>query len=174
MIYEYDREWSDRFIPAIRRIVGPNLLVPSDYQRDAKQATDLVVLKARVEARVLDVAARVRAPGYGIRYPWEFTIRSHRESGAVTELEKILTGFANWMFYGHADVDQRSIARGFLIDLDCFRSWVRSGAPGMRTGEKSNRDGTYFRWFDLSTLPPGWRHMVIDRSHPIPFVERVH
>ena len=43
MGYELDRSWSDRFIPAMRQIIGPHLLEPSSFDVDTKQATDLVM-----------------------------------------------------------------------------------------------------------------------------------
>ena len=60
---------------------------------------DLVILKARSMA----IGVRVRRPGYAERFPGQFTIRSHRESGAKTELRKIVEGWGDWLFYGHAD-----------------------------------------------------------------------
>jgi hypothetical protein len=56
--YRRDRAWSDAFIPAIKKIVGPYLLEPSSFEIDAQQATDLIVLLARD----LRIAARVRLP----------------------------------------------------------------------------------------------------------------
>ena len=40
-------EWSDIFLPQIKKIVGPLLLEPASFELDASEATDLVVLKAR-------------------------------------------------------------------------------------------------------------------------------
>lgn len=69
MGYESDRAWSDQFIPAMRQIIGPFLLEPSSFEVDTKQASDLVVLRARDQM----VACRVRRQGYAERYPYEFT-----------------------------------------------------------------------------------------------------
>lgn len=88
--YSFDRKWSDVMIPQIKRLVGPKLLEESSFENDAQQATDLMILNARDKR----IAARVRRPGYADRYPYEFTIRSHRDSGSKTELEKLLTALA--------------------------------------------------------------------------------
>jgi hypothetical protein len=40
MSYLHDREWSDRYIPEIKAIVGSHLLVESPLEVDRRQATD--------------------------------------------------------------------------------------------------------------------------------------
>lgn len=160
--YAEDRAWSDIYIPAIKRIVGPLLLEEASFEVDTKQAADLVVLKARN----MMIAARVRRFGYAERYPWEFTIRAHRDSGAKTELQKILDGFGDWMFYGHAGQRIGEICRWFVVDLDRFRAGVTrdSVAKGKEIwwGKKSNQDGTYFCWFDVRKFP---EHILVGSSH---------
>ena len=42
-----DRRWSDQYLPQIRAIVGPRLLVPSSLERDRNEGADLVVLTGR-------------------------------------------------------------------------------------------------------------------------------
>lgn len=99
--YESDRRWSDKFIPAIKQIVGPRLLSVTPDEIDCKQAADLMVFTARD----MKIAARVRRPGFADKYPYEFTIRARRDSGAETELSKIVNGWGDWLFYGHADAE---------------------------------------------------------------------
>jgi hypothetical protein len=155
--YEDNRTWSDRYIPTIRQIVGPHLLVPSPFEVDCAQATDLIVLRARD----MRIACRVRRPGYLAKYPNQFTIRSHLDNGAETELQKIINGFGDWMFYGHA-IDNESviIEVWWLIDLAAFRAHlVRDGflrdknKNRLRWGKKLNDDGTEFVWFDIGSFP---------------------
>lgn len=150
--YVQDRQWSDRFIPHIKCIVGPRLMAESSFDVDTKQATDLIILRARN----MMVAARVRRPGYFSRYPHEFTIRSDRDSGAETELQKVVNGFGDWMFYGHADETERHIAHWHLIDLHAWRAhMIRDGQREKRQlvhGKKSNGDGTHFQWFDIASF----------------------
>jgi hypothetical protein len=145
MSYRRDRAWSDAFIPAIKKIVGPHLLEPSTLEVDTKQATDLVVLTGRN----LTIAARVRRPGFAERFPFQFTIRAHRDSGALTELQKIVDHWGDWFFYGHA-VSDKAIDRWMIVDLHSFRSaLIRRIIPPDMTGSTNNGDGTAFQWFDV-------------------------
>jgi hypothetical protein len=151
--YAYDRQWSDRFIPEIKRIVGPHLLEAADLELDAKEATDLIVFRARD----MRIAARIRRAGYAERYPFDITIRAHRDSGSKTELSKIIDGFGDWFFYGHADASEDRIGLWWLIDLHHFRAALirasRNNGASLQCGDKSNGDGTYFKWFDLRSFP---------------------
>lgn len=162
--YKLDRAWSDQFIPAIRQIVGPHLLVPSPLDVDCQQAADLIVLKARD----MTIAARVRRFGYAERYPYEFTIRSKRDSGHKTELSKLMDGWGDWMFYGHASVSEGKLDRWWLIDLHAWRQ--RLLKQGYKKGwcdlviSKSNGDGTHFVAFDLRRFSPS---ILIAGSHPL-------
>jgi len=157
--YSIDRSWSDRFIPAIKRIVGPLLLEEASFEVDTKQATDLIVLNARNKM----IAARVRRSGYANKYGFEFTIRSHRDSGAKTELQKVVDGFADWMFYGHADGDTAGILRWMVIDLDALRAaLIRHQYKPMK---QSNGDGTHFVAFDVRQLPG---NCIVASSFEIP------
>lgn len=165
MNYETNREWSDKYIPAISRIVGPKLLIPAPFEVDAKQATDLIVLRARDMA----IAARVRRPGFADLYPFEFTIRSKLDSGTKTELSKIVDGWGDWMFYGHAASQGDGFARWFLIDLHKFRAaLIRDGMRGgdqIQWEQKSNKDGrTHFVAFDLRSFIPT---ILVASSHEI-------
>jgi hypothetical protein len=162
--YSSDRQWSDLMIPQIKQIVGPFLLETSSFDVDAKQATDLIVFTARD----MRIAARVRRPGYAERYPYEFTIRCKRDSGAETELSKIVNGWGDWLFYGHADASNW-IARWFLIDLHAFRAaLIRCAMNGasLKVTEKANGDGTYFKSFDLRSFPER-PAILIGASHDI-------
>lgn len=147
MGYDIDRRWSDAFIPAIKKIVGPLLLEESSFEVDTQQAADLVVLNARYKT----IACRVRRHGYADTYGYEFTIRSKRDTGAKTELEKIVDGFGDWMFYGHAHENGMDISRWMVINLPAWRAAIiRKQAKAI---PQSNRDGTHFVAFDVRGLP---------------------
>jgi hypothetical protein len=154
-LYDIDRKWSDRFIPEIQQKVGPMLLVASPFEIDAKEASDLIVLKARD----MRIAARVRRPGYIERYKYQFTVRSKRNNGAKTEMRKLIEGFADWMFYGHSDEEEKRLAEWMLIDLNVWRAFLleRSYKNGWRTlvaDEKGNTDkATQFMAFDVRSFP---------------------
>ena len=147
--YRSDRAWSDTYIPTIRRIVGPLLLEPAPDDDDRERATDLMVLRVGD----MRVAARVRKRGYAAVYPTQFTIRSRRESGATTELKKILDGWGDWLFYGHATLRPAEIRPWFLLDLKAFRHHVTTSVGPLDDGEIPNNDGTWFRAYEIRRFP---------------------
>ncbi|WP_306114209.1 MULTISPECIES: hypothetical protein [unclassified Roseovarius] len=158
--YSINRNWSDQFLPQIKRIVGSHLLETSPDPLDWHQATDLLML----DARDMRIAARVRRPGYATQYPHQFTIRSRVASGAETELSKIVNGKGDWLFYGHANAAQTAIESWYLIDLRAFRAGlIRQGSDGLVWGNKTNADGTRFTWFDIRSFPEEPR-LVVARS----------
>ncbi len=167
--YSKDREWSDQYIPAIQKIVGPHLLVPAPFEIDAKKATDLIVLRARD----MMIACRVPRPAkdgersYAERYPDQFTIRSHRDSGAETELAKIVDGWGDWMFYAHAAETVAAFEQWFLVNLHAWRAHMIRSRKIIRKGNQSNGDGTHFAWFDLRSFPPK-PPILIASSHLVP------
>lgn len=174
MSYADDRAWSDRYLPIMRILIGPHLLTPSPLEVDTKQAADLIVLRGRD----MTIACRIRRHGYADRYPWDITIRSKRDSGARTELEKIVEGWADWFFYGHAALDHGALDRWVLLDLSLFRrEFIREGlrqALGMqpRMGpvakRQRNGDGTHFVAFDIRRFPS---ETVIATSHDVPAIQ---
>lgn len=174
MSYRDDRVWSDRYLAIIRALVGPHLLVPAPLELDNQQATDLIVLRARD----MTIAARVRRFGYAERFPWDITLRAKRDSGARTELEKIVEGWADWMFYGHSSEDAGAISRWYLLDLHVWRrEFIREGlrsaldkpAKYRRVIQpQSNGDGTHFVAFDVRRFPVA---LVIASSHDIPWIK---
>jgi hypothetical protein len=127
---------------------------------DTKEAADLIVLKARD----MRVAARVRRPGYADRYRYQFTVRSRLTNGAKTEMRKLIEGFADWMFYGHADADEQGLEDWMLIDLNVWRRHLletgyNGGWHHLVEEEKPNVDGaTQFMAFDIRRFP---RQMLI-------------
>lgn len=167
MSYASDRTWSDSYIPALRQIVGPLLLDEAPLEHDMKQATDLIVLIARD----MRIGCRVRRPGYATRWPWQFTIRSTRDSGAATELSKIIDGWGDWLVYAHATEDPLpTLSRWFVLDLNVFRAKLIRNASlrPTRDREKPNRDGTHFMPYDVREFPA---ELVVAASHRIPRTE---
>lgn len=150
--YDANRAWSDRFLPHIKAVVGQRLLEASPDPLDWHAATDLMML----DARDLRIAARVRRHGYARQFPFDFAIRSRLPSGAPTELGKIVNGHGDWMFYGHSNAAGTGLDAWWLIDLRAFRAGLirktRNGYP-IRCGDKKNRDGTFFKWFDVRSFP---------------------
>jgi hypothetical protein len=163
MNWKGDKSWSDRFIPRIRQIVGPWLLVPSTLEVDRHEAADLVVLRGRD----MTLACRVRRAGFLPAYRNQFTIRCHRDSGAKTELEKITEGWGDWMFYGHSNAAESDFDLWWLLDLSAWRAHLIRDKGSIKRGKVSNGDGTSFAWFDISSFT-GDPELVISAS----FIER--
>ena len=150
--YQGDRNWSDRFLPTIRQIVGPLLITPAPLDLDQKEATDLIILTARD----MRIACRIRRPGYADRYGHQFTMRSRRHvSGGKTEIQKIVDGFGDWMFYGHAwDHAGPWLKRWMVIDLAVWRQQIKQRLESIDWEERRNRDQeTSFVSFDVRSFP---------------------
>ncbi len=150
--YNINRTWSDQFLPEVKRQIGAHLLKVAPDDVDMRQATDLLML----DAKDMRVAVRIRRPGFRSRYPHEFTIRSKVPSGAQTELSKVVNGHGDWMFYGHASEDGMGLDNWWLLDLRAFRAGLirqaQNGYP-IRHGDKTNPDGSAFKWFDVRSFP---------------------
>lgn len=147
--YQDDREWSDRYIPTIKRIIAPHLMTVASFELDAKKATDLHVLNARN----MMIAARIRDKGYAENFPYDFTIRSGRDTGTKTELAKIIDGWGDWFFYGHA-IDDTNIGIWWLLDLNSFRAaLIRRHELAIKFSKLSNGDGTHFVAYDVRSFP---------------------
>lgn len=145
-----DWQWSERYLPAIRAIVGAYLLQPAPLAVDRHQATDLMVLHNKAHT----VAARIRQGQYLDRYGDQFTLRAKRDSGSKTEYSKIAEGWGDLFFYGFTDPRSQSALKAWrLIDLRAFRTHLILSPGSLKTGETSNGDGTYFKWFDLKSFP---------------------
>lgn len=146
-----DFNWQLKYLSAVRNIVGPLLLEPAPMELDMREATDLLVLKARD----LRIACRIRRAGYADTFPWDFTLRSRRDSGAATELSKITDGFGDWLFYGHAQHNEvPALSRWFLVDLAAWRAHMIRNRSDIKFEQKSNGDGTHFVCFDIRSFPP--------------------
>jgi hypothetical protein len=166
--YRSDREWSDLYIPTIKKLVGPHLLDVAPMEVDNLQATDLIVFTVKDKK----IAARIReANKYLPKYAEQFTIRSRRDNGMMTELEKIHRGFGSWMFYGFGH-DDRTIYPWYLIDLDSFRYHMRRESwyvNGIKSEEKPNGDGTHFRAFWIYSFPDDPPLLVASSNDSIDF-----
>lgn len=161
--YTLNRHWSDKFLPQIGAIVGPHLVCTSSFEVDTQKATDLVM----VSAKGLDLACRVRRPGYAEKYPFEFTVRARTRFGAKTEMPKLIDGCGDWMFYGHANSSE-IISRWWLIDLSAWRSAMIRDKKIRQSARNiiPNKDGSGFCSFDIRDFPDD-PPILIDGSHDI-------
>lgn len=163
--FSENKRWSDQYIPAICNIVGPYLLKPSDFKTDTQQNTDLIVL----DARDMRIAARVRRKSkYFEKYKYEFTLRSKVKSCRQTELEKVINGLGDWLFYGFVDEDPTYIQDWWIISLSSFRAGlIRRSKINLIVDRKTNGDGSEFYAFDLRSFPES-PSIIIAGSQPLP------
>lgn len=160
--YIEQRRWSDKFIPAIKKIIGQYLLVPSSFEEDTQHACDLIIMKARD----MRIAARIRKYHYSLSYGDEFTIRCKTQYNQKTEIHKIIEGWGDWFFYGFANETEEDISKWFLIDLHVLRRNRLQKQP-VKTGVQDNFDQTGFRWFKIWSFTPD---ILIASSQPIDFL----
>lgn len=150
MGYDNDASFAGKMTPLVIQIVGPHLLVPASLDLDRREATDLIVLTARD----MRIAARVRRYGY-YNFRHEFTLRAKRDSGVTTELTKIINGWGDWLFYGHASQDAMIIEHWMIICLKAFRAALIRHESSLHMGMRPNCDGeTYFSWYDVRSFLP--------------------
>ena len=153
--WQTDKAASDRLLPEIKAVLGPHLIGAAPIEEDQRRNTDLIVLKMEP----VRVACRVRAFEYLGQYPYEFTIRSDRPSGAKTELAKVVEGWGDYLFYGFAAEDGHSLAAWLLGDLTVFRRWYADQLAALPAGDLPgalhyNRDrSSAFRAFKAADLP---------------------
>lgn len=150
--WQRDKQRSDRYLPAIKRILGEYLIDEPPIEEDTERNTDLMVL--RLDA--IRIGCRVRNHRYIKKYGHEFTIRSVRPSGAKTEMRKILEGWGDYFFYGFGEASGNELDRWFIGDYKAFRSWfVNQLASHRKPWEQiPNRDrSSDFMVFNVGDIP---------------------
>jgi hypothetical protein len=151
--FEENMTFTRKFLPEIKSICGVHFLYEK-LEEDLERNSDLVTLKLDA----VRVACRVRRHQYVNTFRQEFTVRSRLESGAKTELDKVLEGWGDFMFYGFADAAEAKLDEWFLGDLSIFRQWFlrfRAANGNLFPGdERQNNDGSsWFRYFKLADMP---------------------
>lgn len=147
-----DWTWADRFIPHVQVILSSLLSPAAPLTQDREEATDFLVF----QTTSAKVACRIR------RYPKtlrlfeimrnEVTLRAVRP-GRETELDKVLQGHADFLFYAISDPAEEDFASWTLCNLSVFRDLVRrtERIPGQL---RWNRDGSSaFVVIPLSSMP---------------------
>lgn len=170
-LYKSQRNWSDRFIPNMKKIIGPQLLQITSFEQDTKQASDLIVFDVkRNNDKPIQIACRVRTYEQYKNYPGQFTIRFKLPSGVETEWDKIMNGWADWFFYGaQKDHDSLEIYPWYLIDLNKFRNYINEYMHLMEEGkdyfrqQNKNSDGNEFLAFVINRF----RKPVLVSQSPI-------
>lgn len=158
-----DRPFGDQFIPwamsmfsvpPMDRLPGVVVRKASEHL-DLSRATDLTRTWTDGH-RVEHWALRAREHHYARSYGFDVTLRSRRDSGAETELSKILDGFGDRMLYGfQSAVAPMVLGRWVVLDLHALRRAVRDEPAWWRRTlrrETDNRDGTHFVPLDTREL----------------------
>lgn len=162
MTFAENFQWSQRFLPAVRGIVGPFLLHQASWTQDVKEASDLVVFECGAHR----IAVRVRSYGWADRAPHEFTVRSRSQYGSKTELHKIEEGMGDWLFYGHAHQAKTEFVRWMIVNLASFRAHlIRQHQHRIVPREFQNLDGSRFHVYDVRTFT-GTPRILVAASHP--------
>jgi hypothetical protein len=153
--WKADKTWSDRFLPEIKAILGQTLIATAKMDDDQLRNTDLITLRMPGAVRI---ACRIRKHPYLQKYADEFTLRCSRPSGNDTEIDKVLAGWGDYLFYGFASHRETELASWFIGDLNIFREWFRwyrrtfQDWPGEM---KSNHDGSSaFLVFTIHDIAP--------------------
>lgn len=161
------KAWSDRFIPEIKSILGGLLIDVAEPADDSLRNTDLITLTMRGGLRI---ACRVRKHRYLATYADEFTLRCSVASGRETEIDKVLAGWGDYLFYGFANAEETALSTWVVGDLAVFREWF---AWYRRTyhdwpGEmRRNHDGSSnFMVFGVHDVDR--RFIVARKESPIP------
>jgi hypothetical protein len=164
MIWQADKVWSDRFLPEIKSILGRVLIDVAEPADDAQRNTDLITLTMRGGLRI---ACRVRKHRYLATYADEFTIRCTRPSGTETEIDKLLAGWGDYLFYGVANAEETALAAWFIGDLHVFRewfAWYRRTVHDWPGEIRENHDGSSkFIVFSVNDVD---RRFVLARKDP--------
>lgn len=100
----------------------------ASFEADVKRATDMLISVTGEKA----IAVRVRSEGYWQR---DLTLRAHRSSGVMTELEKIKAGNGDFYLYAWAKGSQ--LPEWMFIDLAMLR---KSGLLNRQWKMIPNRD----------------------------------
>lgn len=138
------KTWADKFILQQQQILAPHLIKIGEVLDDRTKCTDLKTVETRTSVRIRKYA--------DLRYKNEFTIRSYSH-GITTELEKIATGWGDYILYCFANKDETSIDFWILGDLNVFRSIIFNN-PKLMENVRNNRDGTKFCVFNWNDFKP--------------------
>jgi hypothetical protein len=151
-----DRQFSDRFLDTVKGIIGPRILQSTSFTLDTEEASDLTTLH---DSRVR-IAVRIRRPKYlQPQYRNHITLRA-TETGRLSELDKVISGYGDYLFYGFAaSNDGTALARWIIVDLSRLRLYLHRcfrepGSESIRYGWRTTRDGSSFLWVDLALVHP--------------------
>jgi hypothetical protein len=162
--WETEKKRVDKFEPEIKRILGEVMIATADIRRDQEEATDLMVLDVHPFA----VGCRVRRFKYLAKYSHEFTIRRPLRPGMRSEIDKIVDGWCDYLFYGFADVRDTSVVAWTILSLKVLRSMLIRNASLLRDPKYQRKnvgedDHPFYVWplSDPKVFPP---ELVVSRK----------
>jgi hypothetical protein len=152
MNWKESKNWSDAFLPEMKRIIGEHLIGEAPIDEDQERCTDLIVLKLDA----VRIACRVRKNKYMSMYGDEVTIRRKVPSGCKTELTKIIEGWGDFMLYGFASEDDTRLEKWTLGDLKAMRIYIARELAAKRVPWKNRSNGageSDFAVFKIGAIP---------------------
>lgn len=147
--WEKDKTWSDKFIPAIKHVLGEVFVSVASIKEDQMRNTDLICYDLSGKR----IACRVRQKDYVNKYPFQFTIRSSRPYGNKTELQKIEEGWGDYFFYGFSNNTEDGFLQWLIGDLNVFRQ-VRQKKSLHGHFQRNADKSSNFMAFDWGSMPP--------------------
>jgi hypothetical protein len=141
------KNWSDRFIPEIKQHVAAILsmdafmIMEGSQIEDARHNSDLMVL----DIANTRIACRIRKAKYAADYSKDITIRAQLPYGGATELDKILSGWGDYFFYGFADDDEIHLQKWLF-------GRIRAIGPYIKKLYDENAVPKFIKNFDNSSM----------------------
>lgn len=116
--YEKNISLERKFARILKAILG-NQFITQDVVMDKQEGTDFAI----VTMNPFKVGIRLRRYKYWLNpnYREQFTIRWSLVSGNKTEINKILSGYVNYILYGFVNKEETKIIQYFIGDLNVFR-----------------------------------------------------
>lgn len=177
MAYVLQRASADRWTQRASELIGRSSVVPASTIMDRRFGTDLYVMDTPVGA----VAMRSRTSSAMRFDTCEFTIRTRTRYGGETELDKIMAGAVNRMFYGVRNREGTDYAWWMFFNLnvlrDAMNKWRTEQANGRRSWpfweRHANGDGTEFYAFNARSKALMHPLFMIDCSDTCNYPGRV-
>ena len=138
--FQEQYDWQDKHIDEVIKILNKNLHLISEIRRssfeeDTRFGKDIVL-----SFDSGDIAVRMRKD----TIYRDLTIRSYKDTGYKTEIDKIKEGYTKWYFY--CWFENNIMVEWWLIDVDKIRnSNILDTILDKYNGKGiSNKDGSYF------------------------------
>jgi hypothetical protein len=140
--WEHDQAWSNRFIPAVKMLLGLLCIEVAPPEEDRLHNTDLMF-----DVGLQRIAVRMRREALRLAYNRrnEITIRYGRQSGVTTELAKVLQGWGDLFLYAWGEDRSGRITAYTLIHLKELSTYLETHARthGEYPGQiQHNADGS--------------------------------